>query len=222
MTMHFRSGAEVLTQQGTKLGTVERLVMDPSQDAVTHLVVSKGFLFPKERVLRVALVTEASHDVVVVGPDIDPDQLPEFEESHYLSFEDAAAGSDHGTNPVPLVWATPIFEADLAGYPVYPPDTVRETTRNVPDGSRVVNAGSSVVTADGEAIGKVNEVDVSDNGRLISFEVDRGWFKENQTIPAHFIRTIDEDLVVLAVGRATIRQLERRESPDHAAEISQL
>ena len=60
MTMHFRSGAEVLTQEGTKLGTVERLVMDPSQDVVTHLVVSKGFLFPKERVLRVALVTEAS------------------------------------------------------------------------------------------------------------------------------------------------------------------
>ena len=77
MTMHFRSGAEVLTQEGTKLGTVERLVMDPSQDVVTHLVVSKGFLFPKEHVLRVALVTEASHDTVVVGPDLDPHQLPD-------------------------------------------------------------------------------------------------------------------------------------------------
>lgn len=220
MTMHFRSGAEVLTQEGTKLGTVERLVMDPSQDVVTHLVVSKGFLFPKERVLRVALVSEASHDTVVVGPDLDPHQLPEFEESHYLSLEDAAAGPDRGSQPVPLVWATPIFEADLAGYPVYPPDTVRETTRNVPEGSHVVKAGSSVVTSDGEAIGKVNEVDVSGNGRLISIGVDRGWFKEEQTIPAHLIRTIDEDLVVLAVGRTTISQLERRVSPERTAEIS--
>ncbi len=210
MTMQFRNGAEVLTREGTKLGTVERLVMDPSQDVVTHLVVSKGFLFPKERVLRVALVTEASHDTIVVGPDIDPDQLPEFEESHYLRLEDAAAGENLERQPVPLVWATPIFEADLAGYPLYPSDTVRETTRNVPEGSHVVKAGSSVVTADGETVGKVNEVHVSDSGRLISIEVGRGWFKNEQAIPAHLIRTIDDDLVVLAVGQSTISQLERR------------
>jgi uncharacterized protein YrrD len=210
MTMHFREGAEVLSQDGTKIGTVEHLVVDPSQDAITHIVVSKGFLFPKERVLPIDSVAEASHETVVVGNEVDPDQLPEFEESHYIYLDDAAAGAEPTPDPAPLVWALPIYGAEMTGYPVYPPGTIRETTRNVPDGSHVVKAGSSVVTADGEDVGKVREVDVSDSGGLISIAVDPGWFKKEQTIPAQFIRTIDDDRVVLAVGSKTLSQLERR------------
>lgn len=77
----------------------------------------------------------------------------------------------------------------------------------------MVKAGSSVVTADGEEVGKVREVEVSDGGGLISIEVDPGWFKKEQTIPAQFIRTIDDDRVVLAVGSKMISQLERRGTP---------
>ena len=54
---------------------------------------------------------------------------------------------------------------------------------------------------------------MSDGGGLISIEVDPGWFKKEQTIPAQFIRTIDDDRVVLAVGSKTISQLERRGTP---------
>ena len=210
MSMQFREGAEVFAADGTKLGAVERLVIDPSRETVTHLVVAKGMFFPQERVIPVEIVGEAGLETVVLKATVELDDLPEFEESYYVTLDvDSARRSYPASASAPLIWGYPPYGAVPAMYPVYPANTVTEIVRNVPEGSRVIRAGSSVITSDGVDLGKVKEVDVSDDGDLRSFEVDPGWFQNEQTIPAHFIRTIDEDQIVLAVGADTIRQLER-------------
>ena len=64
--------------------------------------MSKGFLFARERVLCIDSVAEASHETIVVRSQVDPDQLPEFEESHYINLVDASAGAEAMADQAPL------------------------------------------------------------------------------------------------------------------------
>ncbi|MGF1597234.1 MAG: PRC-barrel domain-containing protein [Acidimicrobiales bacterium] len=206
--MQFREGTEVRSASGDKLGDIERLVVDPSRDTITHLVISKGFLFPEERVVPVDIVASAGADEVLLNTTIQLDELPVFIETHYIDLEESAQRSHPTATTAPLAWGYP-FLGVPAMYPTYPAGTATEVTRNVPEGSTVASTGSSVITTDGEDIGKVKAVDVSDAGDMVAIEVDPGWFRDEQTIPAHFIRDVGEDRVLLAVGSATVRQLER-------------
>jgi uncharacterized protein YrrD len=46
--MHFRENADVLTSGGEKIGRIERIVVDPATEEVTHLLISRG-TFSKEK-----------------------------------------------------------------------------------------------------------------------------------------------------------------------------
>jgi sporulation protein YlmC with PRC-barrel domain len=46
--MQFKENAEVFTSTGEKDGRIDRVVIDPNSNELTHLVVKKGFLFTKD------------------------------------------------------------------------------------------------------------------------------------------------------------------------------
>lgn len=211
--MHFREGADVVSADGTKLGVVDRLVIDPSTREITHVVISQGFLFHEHRVVPTAIVATAEAEQITLEPAIELDELPPFEETHYVSLvTEGDPGADGAAGQAEVAWRFPTYAAAAAPkdppYPWYPPGQVEMTERNVPDGSLVVEAGSTVVTADGEEIGRVREVETDADGAMIAVVIDPGWFTDEQRIPAHFVGAVEEDRVVLAVTGATVRQLQ--------------
>lgn len=200
-TMEFNEGTEVLSAGGDKLGTIERLVIDPRTREVTHLVLSKGFVLPEERVVSTDLVAVAKDAVVTLDEEIDLDDLPPFEETHYLPVGEGAHKRYYPTmSAMPLMWGFPYGGiVGTSSTHLMPPQRTPVTERNIPEPGVAVGDDADVVTADGEAIGSVAGVATDGDGRLVSIQVDPGWFREEQTIPAHFISSLDETTVELAV-----------------------
>jgi hypothetical protein len=76
--MHFREGAEVVSADGTKLGVVDRLDIDPTTLDVTPLVFSMGLVFHEHRVVPTGIVASAEADGVRLEPTVELDDLPLF------------------------------------------------------------------------------------------------------------------------------------------------
>ncbi|MEQ8719066.1 MAG: PRC-barrel domain-containing protein [Acidimicrobiales bacterium] len=213
-TMQFREGAEVLAADGEHLGDVERMVVNPAASVVSHVVASKGLFFETERVIPIDVVERANSHTVRLKPGVDPDELPEFEETHYvISDEDTGRRVEPDGGWIPLIFGFPMIAP--VGSPQYPmyPATEEVTTRNVPAGTQIIDVGSSVVTSDGQEVGEVTEVDLDEAGRLVGVRVDPGWFRSEQLLPAHIVRGIDQNRVTLAVSAATLEHFDRSQAP---------
>ena len=78
--LQFKENAEVISSTGEKVGRIDRVVIDPKSDELTHLVVKKGFLFSDDKVVSIDLVDTAAEDQVVLkeGPQA-PEDFPDFE-----------------------------------------------------------------------------------------------------------------------------------------------
>ena len=62
--MKFINGAEVFSSGNEKVGNIERVVLHPETNEVSHLVVSKGFIFKTDKVIPIEWVDKASEDKV--------------------------------------------------------------------------------------------------------------------------------------------------------------
>lgn len=212
-TMQLTEGMSVVTSQGEDVGEIERLVVDPHARQVSHVVVSKGVILTEERVVPVDRLLDGTDDEVVLSGDVVPDDLPPFEEAHYLPLDEAG---DREYLPAaartPLIWSYPAYgwaapaHSDLMAsrYPLLGP-VEKEVHRNVPDGMVTVETGAAVVTSDDEEIGTVAGVEIDADDALVSLTVDPGWLKERRAIPAHFVdRVEDGGAIRLAVGSSTL------------------
>ena len=82
--MRFKKGAEVFSGQGEKIGTLNRVILDPRTREVSDLVVGKGFLFKTDKVIPVTLVDLDVEDRIVLkktNQDI-LDDFPNFETTY--------------------------------------------------------------------------------------------------------------------------------------------
>ena len=61
--MQFKKGADVFSGEGEKIGTLDRVVIDPRTREVSNLVVGKGILFRTDKVIPITLV-----DLDIEGP----------------------------------------------------------------------------------------------------------------------------------------------------------
>jgi sporulation protein YlmC with PRC-barrel domain len=66
--MQFKKGAEVFSSDGEKIGTLNRVVIDPRTREVSNLVVEKGFLFKTDKVVPITLVDLDMEDRIVLKP----------------------------------------------------------------------------------------------------------------------------------------------------------
>ena len=75
--MELREGTSVFTPGGEEVGKINRFVLDPGTNEVTHLVVQKGWLLPEDKVLPIGMISTATEERVVLNQDMgDIDQLP--------------------------------------------------------------------------------------------------------------------------------------------------
>lgn len=187
--LELREGVGVFTPGDEQLGKVNGFVLDPSTNEVTHIIVQKGWLLPEDKVLPFDMVHSATEDKVVLSKDIDTfDDLPAFEESHYVRTRDADVS--RGGNPRYNVGQAPSpeetrrdepLDADVSqsglprstfapayywypphgyiGYPVgYYGWPPMETVRNIPEDTISLREGTDVISSDDKHVGDVERL----------------------------------------------------------------
>ena len=88
--MELKEGTDVFTPSGEQVGKINRFVLDPTTNEVTHIVVQKGWLFPEDRVVPIAMISSATEDRIVLNKEIaEYDGLPPFEETHFVEVTQA-------------------------------------------------------------------------------------------------------------------------------------
>jgi len=201
LTLHERT--PIHTTDGRRVGEIDRVVIDPSARRATHVIVRKGVFFPDDRVIPVELL-HVSENGVFIDESVDVDNLPRYEETHYVHLDpDTAAAAGHaGTGAIARAYPM----QSVAGFPTYPAyDETAVVDHNVPDASEIVDSHTHVHTADGIDVGAVREVATDDDGHLTHLTVHPGWFRSETVIPAHWIATVGEDVVRLAVGADVVK-----------------
>jgi uncharacterized protein YrrD len=202
-SMRLVKGAEIFSSQGEKLGTLERVIIDPGTKEVTHLVIGKGFLFTTNKIVAMDMVNpELQENISLLSPKQNLDEFQDFEETHYVNLDqgdtpERDVEASYWYPPTNAAW----WRTDL--YTTYPamPLFVRKTKQNIPEGTIAVEEGAKVISRDDKHVGNIEQVivDPQDN-RVTHFVISEGLlFKEQKLIPVVWISTIDEHEVRLSV-----------------------
>jgi len=215
-----KEGTGVFTSGGEQVGEINRFVLDPNTNKITHIVVQKGWLFAEDRLVPFEEVRSVTEDKVVLKDEIeDFDQLPPFEETHYVPVNERDRDRDLDREQEEGYPAYPVGPAyfwyppyGYLGDPAYGlaygwPYGVKE--RNIPADSVPLQEGTDVVSADGEHVGDVEELFVDDESHMVThFLVSQGtFFKDRKLVPANWIRSVSEDQVRLNVASELLKRL---------------
>jgi len=213
--MQFRQNANVYTLEGKNAGRIDRVVLDPKTKEVTHLVVRKGLLLTEARVVPIELIGATTHKGITLREDVsDLEALPFFEETHYVQATGDPSSESPGqaeNNNVPSLYWYPRFDGvlPLAMPDPSPPPYVAETEQNIPEGMVALKEGAKVITADGVAVGTVEQV-LTDAylNRATELVIAQGLLvKERRRIPITWVSRVGEDEIHLAVASHTIDEL---------------
>lgn len=236
--MQFRKNSTVYTADGKQVGVIDRVVIDPGTQEVSHIIVRRGWLFAEDKVVPMAWVDEATAEQVRLRSDVkNLDELPRFEETHYVAYDadeetttpgstpatDAATATEYvqpyyAYPPVGVAW--PGFYSDpLGAYALgaYPAQGYKvEVERNIPEGTVALREGATVVDNRGEQVGTVARIVIDDKSQQAThLLVSEGWiFREQRLIPLNWVKEVTDDEVQLQVSADFLKRLpERRLQP---------
>ncbi len=211
--IEIKEGTSVFTSDGKEVGKINRFVLDPATNEVTHIVVQKGWLLPEDKVIPMAMIGTATEERVVLNERIDDlDQLSPFEETHYVELNDADRDP---TGPSTYRYAPAYYwypSSVNTGYPAFGPAygwPPVETTRNIPADTIPLKEGSAVISSDGKHVGDVERLFINaESNKATHFLISKGLlFKERKLIPAHWVRSVEEDKVHLSVPSRLLERL---------------
>lgn len=207
--------AMVRSTSGEALGEIERYVIDPSSREVSHVVVKEGVIFTNHRLVPVDLIDHVDEEGPVLSADVDPDQLEPFETEHYVPLDQVSRDRIDPRIGEASIWRYPTIATGY--YPAYPgepipyrsiPDTTRVRETNVPDDRTVLDEDTPVESVEGEVIGRIVEVVVEEDGALSHLIVDFDDLDGERVVPGHWIDTIRDDRIILAVADPALQHLE--------------
>ena len=215
--IELNEGTDVFTQSGEQVGKVNRFVMDPATQEVTHIIVQKGWLFTEDKVVPIGMIKSATDEKVILNEDLsDFDRLPPFEETHYVRAYDQSINpriaDDYptGQRAPGYYWYPP---HGYIGYPAYglgsyswPPVA---TMRNIPEDAVALQEGSDVMSSDGEHVGDIERLLLEpETNKTTHFVISQGLlFKDRKMVPASWVRSIEEDKVQLTVSSQVLENL---------------
>ena len=216
--MQFKKGAEVFSGEGEKIGTLNRVVIDPRTREVSSLVVGKGILFRTDKVIPTSLVDLDMEDRIVLkktNQDILED-FPDFETAHYVHLDESdnpyyeSVDASYWYPPVQPGWA-------LSSYPEYPlPESVLKTEQDIPEGTVALQEGAKVISRDGEHVGNIEQVITESQEKRVShFVVSEGLLlKERKLVPAVWVTDVAEDEIHLSVESSLFDRLPEYQTTD--------
>lgn len=215
--MELKEGMSVYTRNGEEIGKINRFVLDPATNEVTHIVIQKGWLLPEDKVVSFQAIGSTDDDKIILNEDIGNfDELPPFEETHFVRVgEDDLTGSnrtaDSFTRYAPAYYWYPLhpgigYPAYGMGYPVLPPS---RTKRNIPEDTVSIQEGTDVISSDGEHVGDVERLVVApDSNQVTHLVISQGLlFKDRKLVPVHWLKLVEEEKVHLAVPTRLLERL---------------
>jgi uncharacterized protein YrrD len=217
LKMELKEGTRVVTSNGNEVGKVNRFVIDPVTDKVTHIVVQKGWLLSEDKVVPLDMVNSADeHDVILSENMDDFNDLPPFEETHFVRADEEDA-DNLSTDAHPHVRFVPAYYwYPPSGYLDFPTSGLEygnlpqmQIKQNIPDETVALKEGSGVISSDGKHVGDVERLFVEkDSKRATHFLISQGLlFKDRKVVPAHWVKSIEEDKVYLAVSSNVLESL---------------
>ncbi len=232
--MQFQANANVYTASGDRAGVVDRVVIDPRNNEVTHVVIQKGLLFRSDKVVPVDMIAQADKDRLVLAANADaPENLPDFTQEHYVQLDnnewrDSPVGGAGGTTMLPgagpaplLLWyptmaagttASPHIATELGAGPaagVVANERHVEIERNIPEDTVPLKEGARVLAADGQHVGNVERVFMdNETSQVTHLLISQGLFlKERKVIPMNWVLDFGEKEVRLAIGSNLLQGL---------------
>lgn len=214
--MQFKYGTKVFTSDGKRVGTLDRIVIDPNTQELTHLIVQKGFLFTQDKVIPMGMVSKATEDEVTLRKNGDElEEFPDFIESQFVS-----AGGDNIPPDSPaskqrvhtIFWYPPIKRMSGAGYLIDPGPVSQfklVETINIPKETVALVEGADVISSDGEHVGDIEKVFLDPEQNTVThFLISAGLFlKEKKLIPTLWLTKVLNDEVHLSVDSKLINRL---------------
>lgn len=212
--MEIRLGVEVLLNDGTVAGRLEKVVLEPAKGTPSHIVVSDADGRGPRRIVSVDRVMAGTDDRIrlAIGR-AELEASPEFDPDDFVPLE---YGDWPGPYPVaaqPIVaWGRP-YPAE--GLPLPPPEPPVElpfippTAQVRPPGSIVLEPGMRVAGFEGQPIGIVEKVLTDSRSGKVTYLVIAGDWDEghNRLVPARWIREVSGRDITLVVGPRVVRQL---------------
>ena len=217
--MQLIKNADVFSSAGERVGTLDRVVLDPESKDVTHIVVEKGILFTTNKVIPIEYVDLQNDErIVLKQTEEELEKLPAYNEAAYVALDPTDYPYDNLTAvywypPLPVQWqslANPIW------YPASKPPILNAET--IPEGTVALKEGAEVISQDGKHIGNVELVIIDSDQHISHVVVGEGIFlKKKKVVPAHWIKNVDTDKVELTVWSDLFDQL-----PDYESEAQTL
>lgn len=206
--MRFKKGADVYSAEGQKIGIVDRVVIDPDQKDISHLVIGGGALFTSGKVIPLDLVESTGENRVNLKEDRDSlgESLSVFEEAHFVELDE----TDQPFEEVDaLYWYPPIGgwwnTGNILGYAI--PQYVLKAERNIPDDKVALQEGARAYAAGGEHIGNISKV-ITEEDHVTHLVISAGLlFPEEKVVPSTWIQKVEEHRVTLSVASGTLENL---------------
>ena len=224
--MQFKKDANVMNATGDKVGEIDRVVIDPKNGEISHVVVKKGFLLAQDKVLPVEDIAFSEEDRVHLKEGVtDLDHYPDYLENSFVP-ADSTYRAEH---QFPSDSVTPLYYYPTTGAPPViggfgawgmstPPlgpvlPTELTTHENIPDDTIALKQGAAVVDLQGETVGKIDQVITQgDREQVTHLVITKGLFDaKKKLIPASWIKGIKEDQVLLAVPAGVVESLKEYE-----------
>lgn len=190
--MEFKDNVSVYTSDGNKAGSLQRVVIDPETNEITHIVIQKGFLFKEDKVVAVEEVASTSEEKVTLN--CTTDKLQEMPPLDIEQFEPLSGASGRGQNFDPLA-------GGLYWNPAPERSVITVTKRTIPDDLVALKEGAPVMSKDDEHVGSVERVFTEpENGKVSHFIVSQGLLlKTRKAIPIQWVKALDDEQVHLTV-----------------------
>jgi uncharacterized protein YrrD len=197
--MDIHLGADIISSDGEKFGTVDSLVVDPHTGEINSIIIRKGLFFPTDRIIPIERVAEFDHERVVLNMSSEQiDELPEYMDANYMAPPAGYYGSAGYMWPAAQSQYLATVATDIM---------IDEQVHQRDPDAVILSEGTLIVDSAGEELGRITELDTDDRGRITAFKVEQGIFRHHERyIPVHFIARADDNVVVLSVDKATIEE----------------
>jgi sporulation protein YlmC with PRC-barrel domain len=215
--MQFNQGVGVITTDDEEVGQLERVVIDPRSQEITHLIVKRGLLAGNDKVVPLGLVASAGEERIVLREGKQHfEALPDFLEEGYVPLNESEAGRQkrswgHSAPPVYSYPAAGVPANWFRSLPEQPPSV--HLQRNIPPETVPIQKGARVVDEDGKRVGNVEQVFThEDSSEITHILISQGLLlQERKLVPVDWVNVLGEDEVRLVVTPALLEDLPRYE-----------
>lgn len=205
-------GAHVKSQDGKKLGSIQRLIVHPDTSQVDGFLLGKGHL-SSNRIVSVGQVASADPDGVVLKLDAQAaEQLPVFIHEQMLRAPGnltyqgrwGVQASFAGTGDQWVMRAPGGDFSTINSNSLFAPAPIgtieAENLDDLPENSVLLSKGTEVVGSDGRKIGHVDEIFVDSERGIVGFLVKAGhMFTHDVRVPMSSVAGISHAHVRLNV-----------------------